>query len=154
MALPAVRSSSPLTRWDPFRELEDLYSQMGRWMDSVVGRFDGADGGVRAWMPLADVSETPEAYLVEVELPGVKRDDVTIDLVGRELAISGELKEKERQGWFRHRTRRTGQFAYRVTLPHDVNADGIEATLESGVLTVRVPKSDAAKPRRIAITGK
>lgn len=92
--------------------------------------------------------------MVEVGLPGVRRDDVTIDLIGTELAISGELKEKERQGWFRHRTRRTGQFTYRVTLPHDVNLDAIEAKLADGVLTVRVPKTEAQKPRRIAITGK
>ncbi|EHR48436.1 molecular chaperone (small heat shock protein) [Saccharomonospora marina XMU15] len=151
MTLPAVRSSSSLRHWDPFREFEDLYSQMGRWMDSVAGRLDE---GVRAWAPLADVTETEDAYLVEVDLPGIKRDDITIDVVGTELAINGEVKQKERQGWFRHRTRRTGQFAYRVTLPQDVNADKIEATLDEGVLTVRVPKTEAAKPRRIAINGK
>jgi len=151
MTLPAVRSSGPVGRWDPFRELEDLYHQMGRWMNSVAGRLDDS---ARAWSPAADVTETEDAYLVEVELPGVKREDITIDLVGSELAISGELTEKERQGLFRHRTRRTGQFSYQVTLPRDVDADKIEASLADGVLTVRVPKSEAAKPRRIAISGK
>lgn len=151
MTLPAVRSSGPVGRWDPFREFEDLYRQMGRWMDSATGRLD--DGG-RTWLPSADVTETEDTYLVEVELPGVKRDDITVDLVGNELAISGELKEKERQGLFRHRTRRTGQFSYQVTLPRDVDVDRIEAGLAEGVLTVRVPKSEAAKRRRIAITGK
>ncbi|WP_158847848.1 Hsp20/alpha crystallin family protein [Saccharothrix deserti] len=151
MTLPAVRSSGPPGRWDPFREFEDLYREMGRWMDSVTGRLDE---GVRAWSPLADVAETDDAYLVEVELPGVKREDINIDLIGSELAITGELKEKERQGLFRSRTRRTGQFSYRVTLPHDVDADKVEANLADGVLSVRVPKSEAAKPRRIAISGK
>ncbi|ONI84598.1 heat-shock protein Hsp20 [Saccharothrix sp. ALI-22-I] len=151
MALPAVRSSGPLGRWDPFREFEDLYRDLGRWMESVAGRVD--EGG-RLWSPLADVTETDEAYLVEVELPGVKRDDITIELDGSELAIGGELKETERQGLFRHRTRRTGQFSYRVTLPHDVDADKVQADLADGVLTVRVAKTEAAKPRRIAINGK
>jgi HSP20 family protein len=109
---------------------------------------------VRAWAPLADVTETDEAYLVEVELPGVRRDDITVDLAGTELSISGEVEEKERQGLFRQRTRRVGQFAYRVTLPRDVDADKIQADLADGVLTVRVPKTEAAKPRRIAINGK
>ncbi|MCT2584598.1 Hsp20/alpha crystallin family protein [Actinophytocola gossypii] len=151
MALPAVRSFGPLGRWDSFQEFEDIYRQMGRWMDSVNRRLDDS---VRAWSPSADVTENDEAYLVEVELPGVKREDITIDLVGSELAISGELKEKERQGLFRHRTRRTGQFSYQVTLPRDVNADKVEASLAEGVLAVRVPKNEAAKPRRIAISGK
>lgn len=154
MTLPAVRSSGPLARWDPFREFEDLYTQMGRLMDTAFGRVGNGGSAVRTWAPAADVSETEDAYLVEVDLPGVKREDITVDLVGTELAITGELKEKERQGWFRQRTRRTGQFAYRVTLPQDTDADKITAALDAGVLTVRVPKTEAAKPRRIAISGK
>ncbi|WP_199432882.1 Hsp20/alpha crystallin family protein [Qaidamihabitans albus] len=150
MALPAVRSSGSVGRWDPLREFEDLYSRLGQWMDSMTGT---VEEGRRAWSPLADIAETDGAYLVDVELPGVKREDVTVDLTGRELTINGERKEKERQGWFRHRTRRTGQFHYSVTLPHDVDADRIDATLADGILTVRAPKSDAAKPRRITVTG-
>ncbi|WP_329791191.1 Hsp20/alpha crystallin family protein [Lentzea sp. DG1S-22] len=151
MALPAVRSSAPLGRWDPFREVEDLYGQLGRWMDSVAGTVGDS---VRAWAPSADVTETAEAYLVEVEVPGVKRDHITVDLAGTELSINGEVEEKERQGLFRHRTRRVGQFSYRVTLPRDVDADEVQAELADGVLTVRVPKTEAATPRRIAIKGK
>ena len=151
MTLPALRSSRSLGRWDPFREFEDLYSEMGRWMDSVFGRVDGAPAA-RTWAPLADLTETEDAYLVEVDLPGVKRDDLTIDLTGTELSVTGELKDKERQGWLRHRTRRVGRFGYRVTLPQDVDADKVEATLADGVLTVRVPKTEAAKPRRIQIS--
>ncbi|GAA5126306.1 Hsp20/alpha crystallin family protein [Haloechinothrix salitolerans] len=149
MSLPVVRSNRDVGRWDPFREFEDLHAQMGRWMDTMLGRIGD---GWSSWSPLADVSETDDAYVVEVDLPGVKRNDITIDLSGSELTITGERTEKERQGWFRHRTRRTGQFRYSVTLPRDVDADKIDATLSDGVLTVRAPKSDAAKPRRIAIT--
>jgi HSP20 family protein len=137
MALPAVRSNGTLSRWDPFRELDDFY---GRWV------------GARTWAPLADVSETDEAYVVEVEVPGVKREDVSLDLAGSTLAISGELKEKE--GRFHHRTRRTGKFQYRVTLPRDADGERVEATLDEGVLTVRVPKSEANRPRKIEISAK
>jgi HSP20 family protein len=147
MALPAVRSN----RWDPFRDFEDLYHQMARWMDEVSGQFDRNFG---AWAPLADVTETDDAFEVEVDVPGVKRDDINVDLTGNELVVTGELKEKERIGMLRHRTRRTGRFGYRVTLPDRVDADKVEASLDEGVLTIRVPKSDAAKPRRIQITGK
>lgn len=148
MALPVLRTARTPERWDPFREFEDLYTQMGRWMDSAMGRGGDSPG----WSPLADVTEDEDGYLVEVELPGVKRDDISIELLGSELAVSGTLQEKERQGLVRHRTRRTGEFHYRVRLPQSVDADKIEATLDEGVLSIRVPKVEAAKPRRIAIT--
>ena len=84
-------------------------------------------------------------------MPGVKREDITIDLRDDELAVTGELKETEREGLFRKRTRRTGQFDYRLTLPRDVDADKVEASMADGVLTVRIPKADTAKSRRIQI---
>lgn len=155
MTLPVLRSGSTLGRWDPFREFEDLYQQMGRLMETSFGGANrGGNGGMAGWAPLADLSETEDAYLVEVDLPGVKRDDVSIEQVGNELSITGEFKERERTGWLRSRTRRVGRFEYRTTLPHDVDSDKIEAELTDGVLTVRVPKTEAAKPRRIAITAK
>jgi HSP20 family protein len=83
----------------------------------------------------------------------VQRDDVDIELVGNELAITGELKEKERTGVVRRRTRRTGRFDYRVTLPEQVDAEQIEASLADGVLSVRVPKSERAQRTKIAIKG-
>lgn len=146
MALPVLRSSDTVSRWDPFREFEDLHSGLDEWLQSAFR-------GVAAWTPSADVSETADAYLVAVDLPGVKREDVTVELVDTTLAITGELKEREQTGWFRSRTRRRGRFEYRTTLPHEVDADRIEANLDNGVLTVRMPKSEAIKPRRIEITG-
>jgi HSP20 family protein len=147
MALPVLRSSDTLNRWDPFREFEGLRRQMDEWLESAFN-------GVTVWSPLVDVSETPDAYVVEVDLPGVKRDDVAVELVGNTLAVTGELKEKERSGWLRHRTRRRGQFEYRTSLPGVVEPDQVEANLVDGVLTVRIPRSEAMKPRRIEITGK
>jgi HSP20 family protein len=91
--------------------------------------------------------------MLEAELPGVKREDVDIELVGNELAITGEVKEKERTGAVRRRTRRTGRFDYRVTLPEQVEAEQIEASLAEGVLTVRVPKSERAQRKKIAVKG-
>jgi HSP20 family protein len=146
MALPVLRSSDTVSRWDPLREFEDLRSGLDEWLQSAFS-------GVAAWSPLADVSETADAYVVAVDLPGVKREDVTVELVGTTLAITGELKEREQTGWFRSRTRRRGRFEYRTALPHEVDADRIEANLNDGVLTVRIPKSEAIKPRRIKITG-
>jgi HSP20 family protein len=110
----------------------------------------GVTGGV-ALAPLADLSETDDAYEIDVDVPGVKRDDINIEMADRELVISGEFKERERTGILRRSTRRTGQFEYRAVLPGEINAEGVEATLSEGVLSVKV-KAEAAKPRRIEIT--
>ncbi|MBC2868577.1 Hsp20/alpha crystallin family protein [Streptomyces mexicanus] len=149
MALP-VRREHNRPVWDPFKEFQDLYDRMGQlWQSAVPG-----GGGLipDAWTPLADLEETDDAYLVEVDLPGVKKDDITVELNAGELSVHGEIKEKERTGVLRHRTRRTGQFDYRVTLPQDTDEEQVSAELVDGVLTVKVPKAQKAKPRRIEIT--
>jgi HSP20 family protein len=73
-------------------------------------------------------------------------------MADRELVVSGEFKERERTGVLRRSTRRTGRFEYRAVLPGEINAEAVEATLSEGVLSVKVPKAEAAKPRRIEIT--
>jgi HSP20 family protein len=147
MTLPATRSMGQMRRLDPIRDFEDLYEQMGRLMPATLRVSEAT-----RWVPDADVVETDDAYLVEVELPGLKRGDIDIEVIGNELTITGEFKKRERVGLLRRRTRRVGEFEYRVTLPSDVAADKIEATLNEGVLTVRVPKSERIKPRRIEIS--
>jgi HSP20 family protein len=99
-----------------------------------------------------DVEETEDAYVVEAELPSVKREDVNLELVGNDRRITGEVREPERTGTLRRRTRRSGRFAYRVTLPSQIDGDKINANLADGVLTVRVPKSERDQRRRIEIT--
>jgi HSP20 family protein len=136
-----------VTQWDPFREFEQLQEEMGRLMQSISPPM--GNGG--AWMPLADIEETDDAWIVEAELPGVNRRGVNVELRDSELVISGEIKEKERKGVLRRRTRRTGRFEYRVTLPGETDRERIEANLHDGVLTVRVPKAEQAKPRRIEV---
>ena len=105
----------------------------------------------RAWRPATAVSETESAYVVELEVPGVKREDLTIEVEDGRLAVTGELKETE-NGTLRSRTRRTGRFEYRTRLPRGADADGIGADLADGVLTVTIAKPEAATPRRIEIT--
>jgi HSP20 family protein len=135
--------------WDPFREFDRLQQEMGRLMEGV---WTGTgDGGGDLWVPMADVEETDDAWIIEAEAPGARRDDINVELRDSELVISGEIKEKERTGVLRRRTRRTGQFEYRVALPGPVDEEHIEANLHDGVLIVRVPKSEQARPRRIEV---
>lgn len=114
--------------------------------------FGPSTAAATGWVPLADVYETDDAYVVEVDLPGVKSKDINIEVVGNELAITGELKQTERKGLLRRKQRRVGEFEFRIALPREVDADQIEANLADGVLTVRIPKHETAKPRRVEIT--
>ncbi|EMF29707.1 heat shock protein [Streptomyces gancidicus BKS 13-15] len=105
------------------------------------------------WAPLADIVDTEDAYLVELELPGVDKDQITVEVAEGELDIHGEIKEKEHTGVVRRHTRRMGQFDYRTTLPPNSDTEHVSADLTSGVLTVRVPKTETGKGHRIEITG-
>jgi HSP20 family protein len=102
-------------------------------------------------VPAVDIEETEDGWVVEAELPGVDKKDVTVELRDSELTITGEIKERKRVGILRRRTRRKGRFEYRVTLPGEADAEGIDASLHDGVLAVRVPKSERARSRRIDV---
>ncbi|MFI0821261.1 Hsp20/alpha crystallin family protein [Streptomyces sp. NPDC021098] len=128
-------------------EFDDIVERMNRFLEAT-----GTAPAVRAFPPLADLRETDDAYVVEAELPGIKREDIDVEISQRELCVSGEYGEREREGVLRRGTRRTGRFEYRALLPADVMADEIKATLVDGVLTVTVPKAQAAKPQHIEIT--
>lgn len=147
MTLPVRSRSRGVVGWDPIRELDELADRVNSLWEAALA------GGFQRWAPLADVEETDDAYVVEIDLPGVDREDVDIELSDRQLTVSGEVKEKERAGILRRRSRRVGQFHYSVTLPADVSADDVHARLDGGVLTVRVPKAEQPKSRRIPITG-
>ena len=139
-------------RWDPFSEFEDLYQRMGQLMSGASG--GGWQPMGQSWAPLADLSETGDAYLAEAGPPGVARDDISVELAGQELVISGGFKDSgtHRDGRALRRGRRPGRSGYRVLLPGQAGADKVTAALADGVLTVTVPKSEAGRPRRIQVT--
>jgi HSP20 family protein len=150
--LPERRSRLAPERWEPLSEFEQVTERMRRMLDETFGSFgwpSSAETG--GWSPLVDIEEADDAYVVEAELPGVRREDVNIEHVGNELTITGEVKQRERKGALRRQTRRTGRFEYRVSLPAQVDADKIDAGLKDGILTVRVPKSERAQRRKIEV---
>lgn len=154
MTLPVPRHNGTAGRWSPLWEFDDVHDQMNRLVASVLGSVGAVgEAGAAAWTPPTDVTETEDAWLVEIDVPGLRRDDITVEATGSYLAVAGEYKEKERAGWRRSRTRRVGRFEYRTSLPTHVDVDRITADLADGVLTVRLPKSERARPRRIAING-
>lgn len=130
-------------------EFDDLFDRMNRFLESASAIPSAADMG--PWAPLADMRETDESYVIECEVPGFERDDIDIEISDQELVITGEKKEKEREGVLRHGTRRTGRFEYRTMLPSDVKSEDVQASLANGVLTVTIPKTESSKPRHVEI---
>jgi HSP20 family protein len=150
------RATTP-ERWEPVGDLEQMTQRMRQMLEQTFGGFGFPSpllSEASGWSPLVDIEEQDDAYVLEAEVPGVKREDVDIEVVGNELMITGEIKERERKGAVRRRTRRTGRFAYRVRLPDQVDASKIEANLDQGVLTVRVPKAEKAKRQKVEVKSK
>jgi HSP20 family protein len=149
MATPLRQQNTPPARWDPLGEAQNFATQLGRlfegWDDVAVLMGDGV------FIPQADLLETDDAFIVEIELPGIKKEDVDISLSGRRLIVTGERKEVERAGIFRRRARRIGQFRFEVVLPGTVDENGVQASLDGGVLTVTVPKASTERPRHIEV---
>ena len=147
---PAVQEGEVV----PWREPGGMFRDIDTIFDRMVRNFFGPPG-TSPWpgsfVPAVDIEETTDAYIVEIELPGVRRNEITVEAGPTELHISGEVVERERTGIVRHRTRRTGRFSYRVSLPPGTEPDGIRASHSDGVLTVTVPRTEASRPRRIDI---
>jgi len=134
---------------DPLTEFDDLFERIGSLLSTVAPTrgFTAEEG----WAPFADLTETDKEFIVECEVPGIRREDIDLQLSERELTISGETKEPEREGKLHHGTRRIGRFEYRTVLPGQPKTEDVQATLENGVLTVRIPKADTSSVRHIEI---
>jgi HSP20 family protein len=148
-------AASPTYRNDPSREMAELHDRLGQL---VNGLFDGSSqmngtGRAPIWAVPADISETDDAYIVELDLPNVKREDVNLELRDNELRVTGQIKPREREGILRRRARPEGEFEYLVVLPGEVDPNKVDATLSDGVLTVRLGKSATSQPRQIEVKG-
>lgn len=149
-----LRRLSNLPRWDwqdPFEELERMRRQMDRLFEGLSGRVLGEPSpGV---FPLVNVTESSDNYYVRAELPGVNSSDIDISVTGSSLSISGERKippEDEKANYHR-REREAGRFSRMINLPGQIDTSKVEARCADGVLSVVLPKSEAAKPKQITI---
>jgi HSP20 family protein len=151
------------TQWDPFQDLrgaqeERAQNQLDRLFAHALGlhgQWQNATGpSTPAWTPALDIAERTDAYLVTVELPGVKLDDLEITLEDGLLTIQGERQctTESSQEQYHRVERSSGAFRRAITLPAQVMADAVEASMEDGVLRILVPKADEAKPKRIQVT--
>ena len=145
---------STLIRWDPFREVQTFRQMMDRMMD------ESYVGAQRLWpqtgdgFPLAlDVAEDQDKYIVKASVPGVDPSNIEITLSDNVLTIKGETQQENDidEKNYQIRERRYGSFTRSVALPAGVDADNVEAIHEHGVLTLNLPKSEAVKPKKIAV---
>ena len=134
-----------------FEELEKMQKDMERVYSQVMGRpARAATAGV---FPLVNVTEDKDSYFIRAELPGLKAEALNIAVTGNNLTISGERKISPEGDNVRYhrREREAGSFSRVIALPRDVEVDNVEAGLADGVLTVTIPKAEAAKPRQITV---
>lgn len=148
---------SNLTRYNPFREMEDLMERFQRSFGVAPRRGDGQEGMTLAdWTPAVDIREDENEFQIHMDLPQVEAGDVQVTVEDGVLTIRGERKAETEESdpnakW--HRVERfRGTFARSFTLPENVRDDSVDAKFEKGVLTVHLPKSRPAKPKAREIT--
>jgi HSP20 family protein len=140
---------------DPLKELLDLQERMNRLFEETVSRGADDDLGVFApgWAPLADVFDTPEAYLLEIELPGLARDHIDVQVKGRELTVRGERHPAGgRSATFHRLERQYGPFVRSFRFDADIDAEGVRAEIRDGLLNLVVPKVKARSGKRVRAT--
>jgi HSP20 family protein len=139
-----MQYTRPGLAWPTFGRLANLQDELARLIDTPL----------QGWAPALDVQEDKDAYTVRVELPGLKREDIEVHLQEDALVISGERRHEEpKEGTEVHRSERFyGKFSRALTFPTGVNGDKVTASYKDGVLTVTVPKAEAAKPKQITVS--
>jgi HSP20 family protein len=144
-----------IMKYDPFRELRSLQDDMNRLFMSNLSR--GSDEGFMsgAWSPNVDIFENKDNLVVEVELPGMRREDVDVSIENNVLTLRGERKfEKKDEGDNYHRVERSyGSFTRSFTLPQTVTSEGAAADFSNGVLRIQLHKREETKARKIEISG-
>lgn len=142
---PAIRYRSV------FNDLDKMRHEIDRLFERIPGReFPRVSAGV---YPLINLRESKDKYFIRAELPGLKTEELSISATGNNLSIAGERKitsEGEHVKYHR-REREAGSFSRIIALPGEINIDMVEASLINGILTVIVPKAEAAKPKQISV---
>jgi HSP20 family protein len=146
-----------LVRWTPMGNLQSFQHEMNRMVNEFFGGGNGEAAGTElsSWTPAVDIHETDDGYVIKAELPGVSKDDVSIDIHQNTLTLRGQRKHEAevKQDKYHRVERAYGTFQRSFTLPAMIDQEKVQATYKDGVLELHLPKSEAAKPKRIAING-
>ena len=147
---------SNLTRWEPTREMMTLREAMDRLFDDAFTRPLSIRDGWSMATPAIDLYQTDNEVVVKASIPGMKAEDVQINVSGDVLTLKGEVKQEQEhkdRAWH-IREQRFGSFERSIVLPTEVKTDKAEAVFESGILTITLPKADEVKPKTINIKAK
>ncbi|PLY06823.1 MAG: heat-shock protein [Desulfuromonas sp.] len=142
-----------LAKWDPFHEVDELLERYSRPVDWPFRGGRQLMNRNADWAPRVDISETDEKFIVKAEVPGIQREDIKINIEDHVLTIQGENKqEKEEKGEQFHRVERYyGSFSRSFSLPENVAEEKIEANFKDGLLTLKIPKTEASRPKAIEV---
>src|SRR5438270_11978432 len=144
-----------LTRWEKFREMEDLQKRRSTFVSRAPMRRGNGKESITLpeWKPLADITEDDREYVIKAELPELRKEDVKVTVENGVLTMSGERKfEKEEKKKKYHRVERGyGSFVRTFALPEDADADKIKAEFKHGMLEVHLQKNEKAKPKQIEV---
>src|SRR5208283_1597216 len=148
-----TRYQRPDLGWAGFGRLSSLRDELDRLFETPGADFARASQLLSGWTPALDVHEDKDNFVVHAELPGMNREEIEVSLHDGALSISGERKaEKKFEEAAVYRTERFfGKFQRTVTLPEAVAADRVKAQYKDGILTVTLPKTEAAKPKQIEV---
>jgi HSP20 family protein len=143
------------TRWNPWKEFEQLENRLASYLGRPAAQANGDKEAmtVAEWSPLVDITEDDKEYVIKAELPELKKEDVKISVQDNVISISGERRsEKEEKNKKYHRVERQyGRFVRSFTLLEDCDGTKVAAEYKDGVLKVRLPKSEKAKPKSIEV---
>lgn len=139
-----------LTRWDPFQEMLNLRRTVDRLFDNVS---PDREWQTATWGLAVDVVENKDDFVVKASVPGINPDDLDISYADDTLTIKGEIKSDNevKENHYHLRERRYGSFSRSIALPTKIKGDAIDASYQNGVITLRLPKAEEVKPKRIAI---
>lgn len=140
--------------WPTFGRLSDLRDEIDRLFDSPLTELTRTSQLLSGWTPALDVYEEKDSFVVKSELPGMKKEDIEVSFHDGSLSISGERKSetKHEDAEVYRAERYFGRFQRSVSLPATVNPDKVKAAYKDGVLTITLPKTEEAKPKRIDVS--
>jgi len=143
-----------LTPWSNFGRLSDLRDEIDRLFEAPLAELARSSNLLSGWTPALDVYEQKENFILKAELPGMRKEDITVSLHDGSVSISGERKSdtKHEDSEVYRAERFFGRFQRTVTLPAPVAADKVKAQYKDGVLTVTLPKTEEAKPKQIDVS--
>ncbi len=144
-----------IVKWDPFRNVAALQDRINRIFDESFSRTADMDDDISmcAWRPSVDIYETEDAVIVKAELPGIKKEEVSVEVKDNVLTLKGERiedKEIKEESYFR-KERCFGIFSRSFNLQHLVQPDKIKAKFKDGILEIEIPKPEEEKPKQITV---